>query len=151
MRLTSFNSEKEGLNGVYRKMVDSSWGPARVCIAAQEARGDDLLSPLYTELGNRFHLEGKPRERVATEEAPATAGLPTGLADAADGEAFDKAIEVSRHLGTDQVGHEAGTPVISVEGLAFFGPVVSPACGEKLPLSCGTVCSAWPGPTISSS
>jgi hypothetical protein len=151
MRLTYFNSEKEDLNGVYRKMAASSWGPVRVCIAAQGARGDDLLLLLHTELGNRFHLEGKPRERVATEEAPATAGLPTGLADAADGEAFDKAVEVSHHLGTDQVGHEVGTPVISVEGVAFFGPVVSPACGEKLPLSCGTVCSAWPGPTVSSS
>jgi hypothetical protein len=132
-------------------MPASSWGPVRVCIAAQEARGDDLLLPMYTELGNRFHLEGKPRERAATEEALATAGLATGLADAADGEAFDKAIEGSHHLGTDQVGYEVGTPVVSVEGVAFFGPVVSPACREKLPLSCGTVCSAWPGPTVSSS
>jgi hypothetical protein len=127
MSLAYLNSEKEDLTEEYRQMVASSWGPVRVCITAQEAHGDDVLLPLYTELGNRFHLEGKPRERATIEEALAAAGLPTGLADAADGEAFDKAIKVSHHLGMDQVGYEVGTPVISVKGVAFFGPVVSPA------------------------
>ena len=43
-----------------------------------------------------------------------------------DDTGFDEAVKVSHHAGMDQVGYEVGTPVISVNGVAFFGPVVSP-------------------------
>jgi 2-hydroxychromene-2-carboxylate isomerase len=127
MSLAYLNSGKEDLPEQYRQLLAEAWGPVRVCIAAQEAFGDEVLLPLYTEMGNRFHLEGKPKDRATIEEALAAAGLPVNLADAADSEEFDKALKVSHHQGMDQVGYEVGTPVISVKGVAFFGPVVTPA------------------------
>jgi len=127
MSLAYLNSEKEGLSEEYRRLLADAWGPVRVCIAAQERLGDEVLLPLYTEMGNRFHLEGKPKDLATIEEALTAAGLPINLADAADSEDFDKALKISHHQGMDQVGYEVGTPVISVGGVAFFGPVVTPA------------------------
>ncbi len=127
MSLAYLNADKEDLPESYRDLLQQAWGPVRVAIAAEQQHGNDVLLPLYTALGNRFHLEDKPKDRATIVEALDEAGLEASLADAADTDAFDEALKASHHAGMDQVGYEVGTPVISVEGVAFFGPVVSPA------------------------
>ena len=122
----SYLNEGRDLPEKYRAVMDQSWGPVRVVVAAATAHGDDVILPLYTALGTRFHHEGRPKDRATIEDALAEVGLPTALADAMDSEAHDEALRKSHHAGMDQVGFEVGTPVISVEGVAFFGPVVSP-------------------------
>ena len=127
MSLAYLNSDKEDLPEEYRKLLTEAWGPVRVCMAAEQAFGPEVLQPLYTALGNRFHIEQKPKDRATFEEALAEAGLPTSLADAAETDEYDEAISSSHRVGMDQVGEEVGTPVISVNGTAIFGPVVTPA------------------------
>jgi protein-disulfide isomerase-like protein with CxxC motif len=122
----SYLNEGRDLSAGYRKVMDSSWGPVRVCIAAEEAYGNEVLLPLYTALGERRHQQKRQFTREVIVEALEEAGLPASLADAADSTQFDEALKVSHHAGMDQVGYDVGTPVIAVAGNALFGPVVSP-------------------------
>jgi hypothetical protein len=110
----------------YRTLMEEAWGPVRVCIAAAAEHGDEVLLPLYTALGNRIHHEKAPRDRQTIVDALTEVDLPTSLADAAGDPAYDEPLRASHHAGMDPVGMDVGTPVIHVEGVAFFGPVVTP-------------------------
>ena len=126
MSLAYLNADKTDISDDYREFLKDAWGPVRVCIAAAHDHGDEVLDRLYTELGTRFHNEERERTRETIEEALTAAGLPTTLADAMTASEYDDAIKQSHHSGMDQVGMDVGTPVIAVEGTAFFGPVVTP-------------------------
>jgi len=126
MSLSVLNEEKEGLSERYRESMRTAWGPVRVLIAAEQAHGPQVLLPLYTALGTRFHHEKAPRDRETITAALAEAGLPAGLADAMDTDKYDAAVRASHADGIERVGHDVGTPIISVEGMSVFGPVMSP-------------------------
>jgi len=115
----------EGLSDQYRERMEQAWGPIRICAAAAAERGDDILLPIYTALGTRFHVEQR-RDAAALAEAVDELGLPSSVLDAALRTDFDDAIKASHQAGMDLVGLDVGTPIISVEGNAFFGPVVTP-------------------------
>ena len=126
MSLAVLNEGNEDLPEQYREGLRSAWGPVRVLIAAEQAHGPQVLLPLYTALGNRFHLEKAPRDRETILAALAEAGLPASLADAMDSTSYDDAVRASHADGIARVGYDVGTPVISVGELSVFGPVVSP-------------------------
>jgi protein-disulfide isomerase-like protein with CxxC motif len=126
MSLAVLNEDRQDIPDRYKDFLQQAWGPVRVCIAAAEKFGPDVLLPLYTALGTRYHDEKADRDRATIEAALADVGLPVELADAMDDVSYDEALRVSHADGMDRVGYEVGTPVISVNGTSFFGPVVSP-------------------------
>jgi protein-disulfide isomerase-like protein with CxxC motif len=125
MSLAVLNEDKD-IPEAYREGLRTAWGPVRVVTAAQQAHGPEVVLPLYTALGTRFHNGKEPRERATFEAALADVGLPADLADAAESTEYDDAIRASHADGIDRVGQEVGTPVISVNGMSVFGPVLSP-------------------------
>jgi 2-hydroxychromene-2-carboxylate isomerase len=111
----------------YVELMRQAWGPVRVLIAAAQQHGEQVLLPLYTALGTRFHLEKRPKDAETVSEALAEVGLPTELVEAMTTDSYDEALRASHAEGIGRVGMDVGTPVIAVGDTAFFGPVVTPA------------------------
>ncbi|HSP39648.1 MAG TPA: DsbA family protein [Frankiaceae bacterium] len=126
MSLAVLNDGRE-MPEEYVELMRQAWGPVRVLIAAAEQHGNEVLLPLYTALGTRFHLEKREKDAETVGEALTEVGLPTELVEAMSTDRYDEALRASHAEGISRVGMDVGTPVIAVGGVGFFGPVVTPA------------------------
>jgi len=124
MSLAVLNDGREGHVSEKDKGLDSAWRPVRVAAALVALRGEQSLGDYYTEFGTRYFNQGiRPRDAVLT--AVLAALHAEELAATADSTEYDEAIRKSHHEGMDPVGTDVGTPILHVNGVAFFGPVLN--------------------------
>ncbi|MEO8518590.1 MAG: disulfide bond formation protein DsbA [Dermatophilaceae bacterium] len=126
MSLSVLNEGRD-LPESYRDLMDRSWAPVRVIVAAAREYGPKVIKPLYDAIGTRIHLGGDEDYVKVIVSSLEEVGLPADLLRFADTTEVDSELRISHARAMDLVGEDVGTPVISVDGISFFGPVVSPA------------------------
>ena len=124
--LAYLNRDKD-VPAEYKARLERSWLCTRVIAAAQKTNGESITLPLYTAISSRIHLKKMDVNENLFREALEEVGLSPDLATSMNDSNYDAAIIESHERGISLVGNDVGTPIISVGGAAFFGPVISPA------------------------
>ena len=126
MSLSVLNDGRD-LPEEYLAHMRDAWLPARAALLVEQRHGSEKLREFYTEIGTRFHLRQEPKTPDVVRAALAAVGADEDIADLAQTDAFDDDLRRSHHEGMDPVGDEVGTPVLRINGMSLFGPVISPA------------------------
>lgn len=136
MSLSVLNEGRDELPEEYKFMMQCNWTPARLFNAVFSQDGQEAVDKLYTALGTKIHNENRIDRHAYVDEpahafdelikeALAEVGLPEErLAQALTTE-FDELMRENHAEAMKEVGNDVGTPVVKLNDVAFFGPVLT--------------------------
>ncbi len=126
MSLAVLNQHKD-ISEDYRAGLADTWPAVRVALGIEREFGQEQLAAFYTAIGTRYHPQGEPKVPETIEKALSDVGLPAELMDLGATGDWDDDLRASHYRGMDPVGDDVGTPVMHIGGVAWFGPVITPA------------------------
>jgi len=124
MSLPLLNEGKD-LNENQQRMMDRSRRLGRLFAAVATEQGPDAFARLYDSIGTRMHVRREEVTPDVIREVLAENGLAEAFAAALDDSKFDQAVRQAHQVSQDVLGGSAGSPIIAVDGRAFFGPVMT--------------------------
>jgi hypothetical protein len=111
----------------YKAIFANSWSCARVIKSAEKDFGKEKTLPLYTAISTRIHVLKEAVSKDLLSDSLKEVGLDSRYLAEMENSDWDKQIIESHERGIKLVGDDVGTPIIAINGIGFFGPVISPA------------------------
>ena len=145
--LPHLNKDRE-MPEKYKAIFANSWACARVIKSVEKDFGKVKTLPLYSAISTRIHVLKETVSKDLLSNSLNEVGLDLKYLAEMENSEWDSQIIESHERGIKLVGDDVGTPIIAVNGVGFFGPVISPVPkGEEAgKLWDGiTIAAAYPG------
>ena len=124
--LPHLNKDRE-MPEKYKAIFANSWSCARVIKSVEKDFGKEKTLPLYSAISTRIHVLKEAVSKDLLSDSLKEAGLDSKYLAEMENSDWDKQIIESHERGIKLVGDDVGTPIIAINGIGFFGPVISPA------------------------
>ena len=126
-------NEGEDADEAHQRMFERSRRLGRLFAAVTDRHGPEAFARLYEPIGTRLHVEKEEVTPGFVADVLRDLGLEDSLSKALDeteydskyDSKYDEAVRRAHAASQDALGDEAGSPIIAIDGRAFFGPVLT--------------------------
>lgn len=143
MNLAVLNEGKDA-DEAHQRMFERSRRLGRLFAATAERYGAEAFARLYEPVGARLHVQKDEVTPGVVADVLDGLGLDESLSESLGEPEHDEAVRRAHAASQDALGDEAGSPIIAIDGHAFFGPVLIgvPEAGEGVALLDAVVTAA---------